>query len=149
MRFPRMTTQRLMAVTAATAVALWLGIAALRVHNDSESKWIYHLWERFGSIQPGSVYNSQHRAPFWPRYWRRLLGQPWPGTYSCDPSTESPGWNGRLAVTVTYSEDEPRPTNGRLPDSHHYNLASREYNNKYLPMHWKKDADGQWVSDYQ
>ena len=23
-------------------------------------------------------------APFWPRYWRAILGRPWPGTYHCE-----------------------------------------------------------------
>jgi hypothetical protein len=149
MPFARMTTRQWMAVTAATAVALWLGIAGYRVKNDSE--WIFHLWERFGSIQPGSLYNSQHPAPFWPRYWRKLVGQPWPGSYACDPSTESSGWNGRLAVTLTvpYSALDERPVRGRLSDSHYANRASHEYSKKYLPRHWKKDTNGQWTNDYK
>jgi hypothetical protein len=151
MRFPRMTTQRWMAVTAATAVALWLGTTAFRVKNDRGSQWISHLWERYGSLQPGSIYNSQHEAPFWPRYWRRLLGQPWPGTYACDPSAESSGRYGRLVVTIAAPSlrNEVRPIKGRLPKSHQGNRAAYEYSRSYIPKHWKKDADGQWVNDYK
>jgi hypothetical protein len=151
MRFPRMTTRRWMAVTAATSIALWLVIAAHRVKNDSESKWIFHLWERYGSIQPGSVYGSQHRAPFWPRYWRRLFGQPWPGNYACDPRTEYNGRWARIVVTVaaSTSEVEEGPIRGRPPDSYYANRASHEYSKKYLPQHWIKGANGEWGNDYK
>ena len=154
MRFPRMTTQRWMAVTAIIAIVLWLSITAYRVKHDTQTAWIFHFWERYGSITPGSIYNSQHPAPFWPRYWRRLVGQPWPGTYACDPSTEASSKWGRSAVTVT----APLPESGRqplrspvarLPASHHGNRALSVYFKEYLPRHWKKDADGDWVSSYK
>ena len=99
MRSPRMTTRRWMVVTAAISIALWLGLTADRVIGDRQSQRLSHLWERRGTFEPGSVYSSGHPAPFWPRYWRRLFGQPWPGTYVCDPNLEGESKFGRLVAT--------------------------------------------------
>ncbi len=65
MRLPRMTTRRWMLVIALFALSLWLGLAAYRVGTDPRGKWIYHLWERHGSIEPGSIFNTQHSVPIW------------------------------------------------------------------------------------
>src|SRR5262245_36631105 len=70
---PRMTVRRWMVLLIVVAIVLWLVTTADRVRTDHSSRWLYHLWERKGSLEPGSKYHSQHQAPFWARYWRRLL----------------------------------------------------------------------------
>lgn len=152
MRFPRMTTRRWMIVTAGTSIALWLSVTAYRVKTDGESEWLFHLWERHDSHSPESVFSSSHQAPFWPRYWRRLFGQPWPGTYVCDHSLESESRWGRLATTVTASTAELRGEikrgNGRPPVFDRWSRSRAEYRNEYVPKHWRKSVDGIWESDY-
>ena len=85
MRLLPMTTRRWMSVVVGAAVTLWMGTAAYRVRFDPSCEFIHHLWER--SDTPGgtlrSIIGTGHPAPFWPQYWRRLLGKPWPGTYRC------------------------------------------------------------------
>ncbi len=131
MRLPRMTTRRWMLVIAFFALSLWLGLAAYRVGTDPRGKWIYHLWERHGSIEPGSIFNTQHSVPIWPRYWRALLGQPWPGSYICDEQCTKT-WErvGRIVVTVPYDPMAPTKTtpDGRIDPSDQVAVADREYN---------------------
>jgi hypothetical protein len=146
MEYPRMTTRRWMSVIFALSIALWLGATAIHVINDRQGQRLEHLWERHHSPEPGSVYNSGHPAPFWPRYWRRVFGQPWPGTYTSDPSVETESRYGRLVVTIAAPllGDTPVPVGNLIPKSHPAIQLISEYNDKYLPRHWKKDADGLW-----
>jgi hypothetical protein len=140
-----MTTRRWMAVIAANSIALWLGITADRVNHDyRKSGRVYHLWERRGVFEPGSLFNSQHPAPFWPRYWRRLFGQTWPGSYACDQCIETHNRYGRLALTIAIPLDNPN-LKVLSPDAHHANRALSQYYKEYVPRHWNKHADGEWL----
>jgi hypothetical protein len=131
MRLPRMTTRRWMSVIAFFALSLWLGLVASRVGTDPRGKWVFHLWERHGSIEPGSVFNSQHPVPFWPRYWRALLGQPWPDSYVCDEGCTRT-WDrvGRIVVTVSYDPKARTKTtpDGRIYPSDPIAVSDRELN---------------------
>ena len=127
---PRMTTRRWMLVIACFALSLWLGVVAYRVGTDGKSKWLYHLWERHGSEDYHSVFNSQHPIPFWPRYWRALLGRPWPGSYVCDEGCRKL-WDrvGRIVVTVPYDPMASTKTtwDGRIDPSDPFAVADRQY----------------------
>jgi hypothetical protein len=91
----RITIRRSMVAVVVIAVVLWLSATAIRVDGDAESRQIYHCWEGEASkieswdgrkMTYGWTPNFRsefHRAPFWPRYWRRLLGRSWPGDYVC------------------------------------------------------------------
>jgi hypothetical protein len=77
----RLSLRRMMALVALAAVATWLGGAAVRVMDDRRYGSILHHRHRPGECCGFVLFEP---APFWPRYWRRLLGQPWPGSYACD-----------------------------------------------------------------
>ena len=66
-------------------VATWLTITAARVVSDPNGDGMCHLRMR---IDTRELVTQGHpiQGVFWPRYWRRLLGQPWPGTYVCSPA---------------------------------------------------------------
>lgn len=84
MRLPRVrfTVRRLMVAVAVVGVAAWLTITAVRVANDPNGGGMRHLRMR---IDTRELVTQGHpvEGAFWPRYWRRLLGQPWPGSYVC------------------------------------------------------------------
>jgi hypothetical protein len=130
-KLPRMTTRRWMFAIAFFALSLWLGLVAYRVGTGPGGKWVFHLWERHGFIEPGSVFNSQHSVPFWPRYWRALLGQPWPGSYVCDEACTKT-WErvGRIVVTVPYDTIGGIKTtpDGRIDPSDPIAVADGVYN---------------------
>ena len=131
MRTFRMTTRRWMLVISVLALSMRLGVAAYRVRTDPRGQWLYHLWERHGLEEYHATFNSQHPVPFWPRYWRRLLGRPWPGSYVCDEGcTKSWERVGRIVVTVPYDPVEARRSapDGRLDPSHPVAVALSEYN---------------------
>lgn len=113
MKLPRVrfTVLRLMAVVASAALVLWLAVTAARVCDDRESSNLYHYWHRYGDHRISSSIEAMcnEPAPFWPRYWRRLLGFPWPGSYDC---TYAPfeDLKGGLAITIASPdlyENEP------------------------------------------
>jgi hypothetical protein len=85
MRLPRMTTRRWIIVVMATAVVMWMAVIAYRVENDSSTRYVHHLWVRKDIPEglPRWTVGTVCVPPFWSQYWRRLLGQTWPDTYTC------------------------------------------------------------------
>jgi hypothetical protein len=77
----------MMLLVATVAVVTWMSITALAVAHDSKAKFIYHLRQ---NRDTGEVFVDGHLTTdtFWPRYWRRLLGRPWPGSYVCPSCRE-------------------------------------------------------------
>jgi hypothetical protein len=94
--------QTLMASMALWTLFFWLFLTAFRVGHDLPGQTIHHLWQdhlwQGGASRPpgpgpsalmatGDFVVTTHPltgfAGFWPRYWRRLLGQPWPGSFRC------------------------------------------------------------------
>lgn len=110
MRRPRLTTRRIMALVLGLAVALGLAVPAAQVAADREQH--LHVWYEdrpepppLGMYLPPGVRMSamrmevQPRPPFWPRYWRRLLGRR--GRPAC------PGDPGRPLETCSLRPGEP------------------------------------------
>jgi hypothetical protein len=131
MQARRMTTRRWMIVVSVVATSMWLGVITSRVRNDPRGQGLYHLWERHGSEEYHSVFNSQHPSPFWPRYWRTMLGRPWPGSYVCDEGCTKT-WDrvGRIVVTVPYNPMASTKTtpDGRIDPSDPIAVADSKYN---------------------
>jgi hypothetical protein len=132
MRLPwvRFTVRGMMVTVGVVAAVLWPIVAAYRVDSDPSGRWLYHVYERHGLGEYHSTFNSQHPAPFWPRYRRALLGLPWPGDYVCDGCAKMWERVGRIVVTVASPPPTvPTPTGpyGRIPDSDPSMVAQRAY----------------------
>jgi hypothetical protein len=132
MRLPRMTTRWwIMGISVAT-LALWPAFTVYRIYTDLNSRWMYHTWERRGVEGYHDSRITTHPAPFWPRYWRGLLGLPWPGTFTCaDQCDESLNRVRRITVTIT----GPVPPfkwaverDGGLEPLHPYDVLIGEHN---------------------
>jgi hypothetical protein len=76
-----------MIVVAVLAVAAWLSATAVLVARDPNAEQMSHLRKRRDT---GDLVVQTHSitGTFWPRYWRRLLGRPWPGSYVCPSCRE-------------------------------------------------------------
>jgi hypothetical protein len=115
----QMTTRWCIAAVAGAAVGMWMIAVVYRVQAASHKEDLFHLWVRKDLSRPedragglrGSLLGTSCCADFWPRYWRRLLGQPWPGTYRCrcvasedaiDPAAPKGANNAAIAITQTY-----------------------------------------------
>jgi hypothetical protein len=87
MKLPRVriTVRQMMVSVAVVGVAAWLTITAVRVVNDPNGDGMCHLRMR---VDTRELVTQSHpvKGVLWPRYWRRLLGQPWPGSYACPPA---------------------------------------------------------------
>jgi hypothetical protein len=77
----------MMIVVAVIAVAAWLSATAVLVARDPNAEQMSHLRQRRDT---GELVVQTHliTGTFCARYWRRLLGRPWPGTYVCPSCRE-------------------------------------------------------------
>jgi len=139
MRLPRMTTRRWMRVVVGAAVVMWMATVAYRVQVDPQSRYIHHLWGERKDSPEGlrrSITSTLCHAPFWPLYWRRLLGQPWPGTYRCRCDDPRYAINGAVSQFYTLigsrpgSSDSVEPINALLRE---YSQAHRTLEEKITP----------------
>src|SRR5258705_530428 len=89
MRLPklRLTVRRMMVAVAIAGVAAWLVVTAIRVERDPHAEQMSHL-RLVRDTAELCVYTHPIQGVFWSRYWRRLLGQPWPGTFVCPSCRE-------------------------------------------------------------
>jgi hypothetical protein len=97
-----------MIAVAAAALFAWLSMTAIRVLNDQAHGGLVHM-------QPDENASSGfsfvwHPAPFWPRYWRRVIGQMWPGSYACPCEA----WTDRPDRAVTVIGPWYRGLEGRM-----------------------------------
>jgi len=98
-RPPRLTIRLAMVSIAGVAAALWLAVTAIRVRDDPHTAWLAHACESANGYDFTVV---SHPAPFWPRYWRRLLARPWPGHYDC-PCDH---WRNRRGLAITGTDHD-------------------------------------------
>jgi hypothetical protein len=78
MRTPRFSLRSLMVVVLCTAITLHMSLAALQVSRAYEVH--SHSWVTGRGM---IVQDSRETPPFWPRYWRSLLGLRWKGVPLC------------------------------------------------------------------
>jgi hypothetical protein len=76
---------------AALAVALHLVVAGVRVAREPDVATLCHLGRH---RDDGSLFVYGHAATpatYWGKYWRRVLGLPWPGGFVCPGCAERQG----------------------------------------------------------
>ena len=81
MRRRRITVLGLMGLVLGSGIALHMGLAALRVSSAKE--YHGHTWVHVQGGKPFFTLASAEQPPFWPRYWRYLLGVRWKGLPMC------------------------------------------------------------------
>src|SRR3954453_18838257 len=105
MRMPRVrfTVRRTMAVVGVAAAVEWMVVTALNIRNDPACRWVVHKWVREDdpNARPRPTTVTPCLAPFWPQYWRKLSGRPWPGTFACGCSD---GGKALLSTSVGVTE---------------------------------------------
>ena len=75
MQRPRVTLRALMVVVLAIGIIFHLVLTAYRVHGVRE--YHLHTYVAIHNGYPLMISDSGAKTPFWPRYWRCLLGRPW------------------------------------------------------------------------
>ena len=83
MQIPKTTIRRLMVLVLVIGMATWAGLAAERTRSNKSRSHVHFNNE--GELNAPLRDFSQTRAwvPFWPVYWRTLLGLPWDWHYDC------------------------------------------------------------------
>ncbi len=69
----RISIRKIMAIVLLVALVLGLGVPAVEVFSTPE----YHVHQGAGANKYSVVAQSGIRAPFWPRYIKRLKGEHW------------------------------------------------------------------------
>lgn len=97
-----------MVMVAIAGLIFWLGATAFDVYRDRETYYLFHYYPWMGTdpIHGPQERFSGHPAPFWPRYWRRLLGLPWPGSYICFQAEHEKGFRITLATPRLHIRDQ-------------------------------------------
>jgi hypothetical protein len=98
MRRRTMTVGRMMTWIIAAALVLWVARPAVSIllvdgvgshsHPRLPLVWTAEQGRPMCGLL-GRAPDYAHPDPFWPHYWRSLVGQPWPGGYECP--LEPPG----------------------------------------------------------
>lgn len=87
MRMPRTTIRSLMAIVLLIGVAIWAGLAAERTRSN-KARFHTHFHANGVPHDPnGEFAMTPAWIPFWPVYWRTLLGLPWNWHYACVPGS--------------------------------------------------------------
>jgi hypothetical protein len=74
-----------MAIVVLIAAITWLGVAAERTRSN-KSRFHTHFHANGIPHDPfGDFMVTATRVPFWPVYWRTVLGLPWDWNYRCVP----------------------------------------------------------------
>jgi hypothetical protein len=98
-----------MILVAIVALLLWMGLLAREVHREND--YHFHVSVITVNDRPGIAWDDKAVPPFWPRYWRRLLGRPWRGQPVCGTA------EGHYAESCSFAHPEmvpPMPPGGRL-----------------------------------
>ncbi len=85
-RWPQPLSFRGILLWISLAVLVGLAVPAVRIVLEPKDDWHNHkckgiIWKIHGE--------SVHANPFWARYWRLLLGRPWPGDFVCEIPPEN------------------------------------------------------------
>ena len=83
----RFTIRRMMVSVIAIGVVVWMAITAVRVTRDPRANQMSHL-RLCRDTAELVVHTHSITGVFWPRYWRGLLGRPWPGSFVCPSCRE-------------------------------------------------------------
>jgi hypothetical protein len=100
MRLPRMTVCGLICLVIGCGLAFHVAFAAIRVSDATE--YHAHAWVTVRAGKPYMTMAGSERPPFWPRYWRCLVGIPWKARPLC------PRVEGRLLDTCEFAVPEIR-----------------------------------------
>jgi hypothetical protein len=107
MRLPRpqFTVRRMMIIVALCAVVAWLLLAAIQIEREPNSQTLCHL-RRFTDNGERIAFGHGSTAwTFWSKYWRRVLGLPWPGSFVCPCKAEFEKKSQRSTVDLATSND--------------------------------------------
>jgi hypothetical protein len=97
MRLPRITIRSLMCVVIGVGVLLHVTLGTIRVNSVRTDH--FHTWVQVQAGKPLIIIRSL-RSPYWPRYWRSLLGIPSEKLPLCHEV------EGRLLDTCEYAHPE-------------------------------------------
>jgi hypothetical protein len=85
MRMPRTTIRRLMAIMLFIATGTWAGVVAERTRSNKARHHTHFHPNGVPHDLNGEFGMTPKWVPFWPVYWRTLLGLPWDWRYDCVP----------------------------------------------------------------
>jgi hypothetical protein len=94
-----------MVVVAIAGAAAWLIVTAVGVVHDPNYQTLSHVRMRLDNRE---VVTHSHpiEGVFWSQYRRRLLGQPWPGSFACPSCLEKyERIEGRKLLDLATSDD--------------------------------------------
>jgi hypothetical protein len=134
MRLPKVTIRSLMALVVVVAIGLWAGLRAREVYLDND--YHLHVYVHWINGEPGMTWDGAASPPFWPRYWRHLVGLPWKAQPVCGKGA------GHIEEACSFANPElfPKRSPGMAL------VAPRKIEEAYDRMmkHWEKRNTPGW-----
>ena len=81
---PRLRTRTAMVLVLLSALLLGLGWPAWQIYREQD--FHVHSAVDVRGTTPTLTIDGGHVSPFWPRYWRRLVGRPYRQVPFCGPT---------------------------------------------------------------
>lgn len=101
----RFTVRRMMAMVLVFAVTLHLSLTAYRVFTG-RTKHMHTSIVVLDDGSAGGYANGAAQPPFWPCYWRGILGMPWRQQGLCKQGMKPPGTASLFLETCEYEDKE-------------------------------------------
>jgi hypothetical protein len=83
MRMPKTTIRRLMVIVLLIGTSIWAGLAATRTRSNKSRAHLHYNNECDLNAPLRDFSQTRAWVPFWPVYWRTLLGLRWDWRYNC------------------------------------------------------------------
>jgi hypothetical protein len=90
MRLPRLrlSLRSAMMLVAALGLVFWLILAAVQLWREPDASTLCHLGRFCDNGEPFAHGHASSPWIFWSKYWRKVLYQPWPGSFACPCKAE-------------------------------------------------------------
>jgi hypothetical protein len=80
---PKTTIRRLMVIVLLIGTSTWAGLAAARTRSNKSRSHVHYKNEGEPTAPLQNFSQTRAWVPFWPVYWRTLLGLRWDWHYDC------------------------------------------------------------------
>jgi hypothetical protein len=126
-----------MVFVVVAAIGMWAGLKAREVYLDND--YHIHVYAHWNNGSPAMTWNGAASPPFWPRYWRHLLGRPWKRQPVCSEGA------GHIEEACSFARPEIVPEGP--PGS--ALVPTREVAEAHLRMlkHWERRHTLGWSPD--
>lgn len=130
MRLPRVrfSLRSALVLVAVVGLLFWLIVAADQLRREPNASTLCHLGQFRDNGEPFAHGHASSYWIYWSKYWRKVLYQPWPGSFACPCKAELERTFGRgRKVEYLATSNDMNEMNERLHPLQAEFLKSRKW----------------------